>query len=229
MEVQIYHLQQGAREAKGIVVIIDVFRAFSTQCYLMHYGVKQILPVADIDSAYDIKKKYPDYILIGERGGKIQPGFDFGNSPHQISCADIKNKTIVHTTSNGVLGISNATGASRIIAGSLVNAAAIARYIKKTNPENVSLVCMGVNDSEQADEDVICAEYIKSLLLDEKYDLAAELEKLKTTTGARFFDPVNADWSPEEDFYLCTKADCYDFVLEAKRDNGVLYMERIEI
>jgi len=230
MQTQILHLQAGAREAKGIAVIIDVFRAFSTECYIINGGAKQILPVADIKSAYDIKKKNPEYLLIGERGGKIQPGFDYGNSPSRLLNAELKNKTVVHTTTNGVLGICNAKGAQRIIAASLVNAAAIARYIKKLKPDYVSLVCTGINDCEQADEDTICAEYIVSLLSNKQYNLDKEIEKLKYTTGARFFNPQNCDWSPVEDFYLCTKADSFNFVLEAKcGGDGILYMEKVDV
>ncbi len=52
-------------------------------------------------------------------------------------------KRIIHTTSAGTQGITNASHADEIITGSLVNAKAIAAYIKQKNPEEVSLVCMG--------------------------------------------------------------------------------------
>ena len=44
----------------------------------------EIIPIGDIDLAYQLKNDNPDRILMGERNGKIQPGFDFGNSPSQI-------------------------------------------------------------------------------------------------------------------------------------------------
>ena len=36
MNIQILHLLDGAKAATGLTVIIDVFRAFSFECYLIH-------------------------------------------------------------------------------------------------------------------------------------------------------------------------------------------------
>ncbi len=58
-------------------------------------------------------------------------GFDFGNSPTDISQADVRGKTIVHTTSAGTQGLTNASGADVVLTGSLVNAAAICEYISQ--------------------------------------------------------------------------------------------------
>ena len=46
---------------------------------------------------------------------------------------DLKEKTIIHTTSAGTQGIANAINAEEILTGSLVNAKAIAEYIKRNN------------------------------------------------------------------------------------------------
>ena len=65
--------------------------------------------------AYDYKKNNPNLILVGERYGKILPGFDYGNSPSQLEDANLKDKIIVHTTSAGTQGIANAKNADVII------------------------------------------------------------------------------------------------------------------
>ena len=52
----------------------------------------------------------------------------------------------------------------QLITGSLVNAGAIIEYIRRKNPETVSLVCMGLNCLHPIEEDTLCAEYIKALL-----------------------------------------------------------------
>ena len=36
MNVSIFELIEGSRQAEGLTVIIDVFRAFSLECYIMH-------------------------------------------------------------------------------------------------------------------------------------------------------------------------------------------------
>ena len=79
MNIEILHLIEGAKKAEGLTVIIDVFRAFSTACYAVRNGAKEIIPVGDLKIAYQLKEENPNSVLIGERGGKIQPGFDFGN------------------------------------------------------------------------------------------------------------------------------------------------------
>ena len=83
-------------------------------------------------------------------------------------------KRIIHTTSAGTQGVTNASHADEIITGSLVNAKAIAAYIKQKNPEEVSLVCMGWQCERDTAEDVLCAEYIKSLLEDKPYENIGE-------------------------------------------------------
>ena len=35
MDIKILHLLEGADQAKGLAVVIDVFRAFSLECYLL--------------------------------------------------------------------------------------------------------------------------------------------------------------------------------------------------
>ena len=63
MEIQILQLLEGAKKAKGITVIIDVFRAFTTECFFMANGAKEILAVGKIETAYSLKKQNPNYIL----------------------------------------------------------------------------------------------------------------------------------------------------------------------
>ena len=66
MEINILQLNEGAKQAKGLTVIIDVFRAFSNECYMIAQGAAKILAVGDIELAYKLKKENPDAILVGE-------------------------------------------------------------------------------------------------------------------------------------------------------------------
>lgn len=227
MNIRILHLIEGAREAVGTTVVIDVFRAFSMEVYMMAQGAKKIIPVGDSDIAYNLKKENPDMILAGERHGKILPGFDVGNSPWELSKMNVEGKTIVHTTSAGTQGIANAVGATEILCASLVNAKATAEYIKNSNAENVSLVCMGLEAKAPTEEDTLCAEYIKSLLLKETLDMEKEIEDLKFTSGAKFFDKAQNDVFPEMDFNMCTQLDKFDFVLKLNKTDGIGYVEKI--
>lgn len=231
MNIQILHLVEGAKQATGATVIIDVFRAYSVECYLMENGAEKLYPVADMQIAYDFKKEHPDAILIGERNGVILPGFDYGNCPTDLENVDFAGKTVVHTTSAGTQGIINAKNADLILGGCLLNAPAIAKYIKKQGFEDVSLVCMGLMARCPTEEDTLCAEYIKSLLEDKPFDLSSGIEGLKTTSGAKFFDPAQQNVFPQSDFSLCTQPGKFDFVLKVEKDpeNGMDQIVKINM
>ena len=94
--IKILHLIEGAKQAEGLTVIIDVFRAFSLECYLYNMGVKEIRPVGTIEEAFTLNRYIKDSILIGERHGEKCNGFDYGNSPSSIAKGHVEGKTIIH-------------------------------------------------------------------------------------------------------------------------------------
>ena len=143
MQIEILQLTEGAKKAKGTTVVIDVFRAFSTACYLFAAGASRIIPVELVEEALRLKEQIPDAILLGERNEKKVEGFDFGNSPSHLAYHNFNGATIIMTTSSGTKGLMNATGADEILTGSFVNAGTIIRYLKGRNPQNISLVSMG--------------------------------------------------------------------------------------
>ncbi|MCI8975597.1 MAG: 2-phosphosulfolactate phosphatase [Lachnospiraceae bacterium] len=219
IKINTYHLIEGAKKATGLTVIIDVFRAFSLECYLYNMGVSLIRPVGTIEEAFAFKKANPNYVLIGERKGRKCEGFDFGNSPSETAKHDLRGKTVIHTTSAGTQGIINAKEADEIITGSLVNAKAVARYIMENQPKEVSLVCMGNGGIAPAKEDELCAEYIRSILEGaELPDMDERVKRLRYEGGAHFFDRQNQDVFPEPDFWMCIEYNKFDFVLKIEKD-----------
>lgn len=229
MNIKILQLLDGAKVAEGLTVIIDVFRAFSTACYAIDKGIEKIYPVGNIELAYDLKKANTDYILVGERNERKPEGFDFGNSPAQLTEATISAKTMVHTTSSGTQGIANAQNADEIITGSFVNAGAIVRYIRKTQAKTVSLVCMGYACEYPTDEDTLCAKYIKNELEGNINNFGEMVETILKGDGARFFNPEKQSWSPQKDFELCLDVNRFDFILKVEKEGGLNYLKRIDI
>jgi 2-phosphosulfolactate phosphatase len=217
MKIEIFEFVDGARKAQGVVVVIDVFRAFSVACYAFDAGASQYIAARDVNTAFDIRKKYNNSVLIGERDEKRIEGFEFGNSPTEILKADLTGKTVIHTTTAGTNGLVNAENASILITGSLVNAGAIVKYVRSLNPERVSLVAMGYRASVTADEDMLCAKLISERLSGNDIDISQELSDLKSGSGSRFFNPANIEFSPPTDFFLCTMIDRFNFVLRAER------------
>lgn len=229
MDIEILQLLEGAKKAKGLTVIIDVFRAFSTACYAVGNGVQRIYPVGDLEIAYKMKEQHPEFILVGERNEQKPEGFDFGNSPSQLLESDLTGKIMVHTTSSGTQGITNATNADEILTGSFVNAGAIVKYIRKQNPKKVSLVCMGYSCQYPTDEDTLLAVYIKNELEGVANDFQAMVEQLRNGDGARFFAPEKQEWAPAADFDLCLSLNRFDFVLKVEKDKGMNYLKKIDI
>lgn len=232
MNIKHKHLLKGAREAEGIAVVIDVFRAFSLEAYLFDAGVDLSYPVESLDKARRLKEENPDFLLFGEREGIIQPGFDHGNSPFHCHELKLMGKTIVHASSSGTRGLVAAmqSPASQVITGSFVNAKAIAQYIKSQNPEVVSLIDMGWAGRSETLEDLICAQYIESLLMGTEFLYPDYIYQIFKTDGKRFFLPENQPSMPPEDFFFCLRKDIFPFILKAsKNSQGDINLRKYEV
>lgn len=220
MEIRILHGMDGARAATGVAVVIDVFRAFTTACHAAAAGARPILPTDSPEGIVSLKSMFPGAITAGERFGKPMPGCDFGNSPALIEAARARlaGRAFIHATHAGTRGLLAATGATDVLAASLVNARATARYVRLLRPPVVSLVAMGWTGEQRAEEDDACADYLAALLGDRPFatdGLAKELRNAEA--AAKFFEPAQ-DWAPEEDFHLCLAVDHFPFALRLERD-----------
>jgi len=210
----------GARSARGIAVVIDVFRAFATAAYAYEGGAARVLPVAEISTALEYRKSDPRAVLIGERHARRLAGFDAGNSPTDVIALDLRGRTVVHTTHAGTQGLLAATTADEVLTGSFVNISAVHRYLRERSPDRVSLVRMGHEARVRCLEDDLYAEALQRMLEGHAARLEAVRETLRGADAARkFFDPA-CDWAPRTDFDYCTDVDRFDFVLRLKREPG---------
>lgn len=215
MQVSILSPVEESSKAKGLTVIIDVFRAFTTEAYIFANGANRIIPVQSLGEAYLLKEKNPALILIWERGWVKPEGFDYGNSPTEILNVDFTGKTIIHTTSNGTKGLLLAKNATEILTGSFVNAGAIIKYIKKKNPKHISLVSTSPNLSEENNEDLIFAYYIQNTLLGKQMDQKEIQEMMKKTSAYSLL--FNEVWVPWTDFELCLDFNRFPFIIKQVR------------
>lgn len=215
MKINILFGIDGAKEARGITVIIDVFRAASTASYILNKGAKYIIPVPTAEEAFILKKENPEFILMGEEKGYKIEGFDFGNSPFEVIEAILKDKVVVFRTTQGTQGIVSAINASEILFGSFPYAQAIVDYINHKKPEIVSLVVMG-----DSGEDEIFAHFLKNRLEGESPKIEKAVEEIRVGAGAkRFLDPHLLEF-PTADFDLCLAADIFNFVPIVANQNG---------
>src|SRR5436190_17874693 len=88
-------------EATGVVVVIDVIRAFTNAAVAFSRGAKEIYPVSRVDEALELKAQTPNSLVSGEVGGLPPEGFDFGNSPTQTDALDLNGRIIVQRTGAG--------------------------------------------------------------------------------------------------------------------------------
>jgi 2-phosphosulfolactate phosphatase len=134
VKVEVYDHVAGAREARGVAVIIDVFRAFSVAAYAFDAGAARVLPVGEIEEALELGRRLPGAVLAGERHTRRLPGFDAGNSPTEIRALDLRGRTLIHTTHAGTQGLVNAVFADEVLTGAFVNISAVAADLRRRAP-----------------------------------------------------------------------------------------------
>jgi 2-phosphosulfolactate phosphatase len=230
MNIICTRLAEGAREARGTAVIIDVFRAFTCVPLFFHFGTELVLLEADPEKAVSMKVGHPDWILAGEVNEIPIEGGDLGNSPSEILLKGKKffrGKTVIHRTTAGVTGAISALGcANEVLLGSFLTAGATARYIRGRNPETVTLVAMGSRAVEPAPEDEACAAYLEHLLNGRTYDHFAALRGILFAPSAEKFLRGNKGHLPPEDPVLCLQRDLFDMVLGAQHEDGGVAVTR---
>jgi len=215
MNVRVTRFLDGAREATGHAVIVDVFRAFTTAAFCIAAGAREIVLVADHEQALALKRDDPSLFLTGEIGGRPIPGFDVGNSPSEIEHLDISGRRVVQRTSAGTQGVAAAGSATAIMLGSLVVAGATATYLRK-HADEVTIVAMGHKGEEPAVEDEACADYLAGLLVGERRVLRP------IPLHADYYEGGWPDWFPRRDAELAFQVDRFDFALPVAREGGLL-------
>jgi 2-phosphosulfolactate phosphatase len=229
VKVIVDSLLEGAARARGTVVIIDVFRAFTTAAVAIANGAEKVIMVGTPDEALALRRAGIGQICMGEVGGLAPEGFDFGNSPHAVSLADLTGRTIIQRTSAGTQGIVTAAGAGRMFAGALVTARATARAILANATETVCLVGMGKNGVDRTDEDELCALHLRNLLQGRPGDAEAVRRVILAGGEAgRFADARGRDSHPG-DLAIALDVDRYDFALRITSEDGRPTARRVDV
>lgn len=220
MEIRIESLLGGASAASGAVAIIDVLRAFTTAAVAFANGATKITMVGTVEEALALRDSGAGHLCMGETRGRKPAGFDFGNSPFEVSGADVSGKSIIQRTSAGTQGMIAATGAERRYAASLVTASATARALRASSAERITLVPMGGSGVERTDEDELCAMHLRNLLEGRSGDLASVRRLvLAGAEAARYHDPARPHLDPR-DLDIALDVDRYDFAISVDMTDG---------
>jgi 2-phosphosulfolactate phosphatase len=159
----------GSRVAGKTVVVIDVLRATTVMITALKNGAKKVVPVLSPTEAFEYRRKAKEkVILAGERNADPIAGFDFGNSPLDMSRPHIAGATLVMTTSNGTRAIRKSVTARALFVASFLNAGATIRAIRRHS--DVVLVCSGSNGVFTM-EDTLCAGFLADLLSNDCNDV----------------------------------------------------------
>lgn len=221
-------LPRDASESRGVTIVIDVFRAFTTAAIAFHRGASQITLVAEAEDALSLYKSGYANLLMGEVGGAKPNGFDLGNSPHEASIYDFEGKHIVQSTRNGTVGATAASQtASHIFLGSFIVAKATVNQILKMDPEEVSIIAMGDQGVMKSDEDEQCAFYLRNLLEGRDPNTDA-ISDLIYTAGAtqKFYDSSKPQYLPQ-DVDWALKFNHYNFSMQAFKEDGHLIARKL--
>jgi 2-phosphosulfolactate phosphatase len=219
----VFHLAsfpESARTAKGAVVAIDAFRAFTTAAYALASGAAEIVMVKELDEALALKTSNRVDLTIGERHGLKQEGFDFGNSPTAMRESDLKGARIAQTTTNGTATLAAAPEGAPLYAAALVNARATGEAIRDQG--EVTIIAAGVRGTARADEDELCALYLRSIARNAAHDERALQNLLMNWFGTDEYLSTREQFGPRTDWLLALELNKFDFAIKVTREAGLL-------
>jgi 2-phosphosulfolactate phosphatase len=219
------HSLRDCSQAKGLCVVIDVLRAFTTAAYAFSNGAKAIILVSSKEEAFQKYQADPSLILLGEEHALPIPGFHFGNSPFQIQNEDLSDRTLVQRTSAGTQGVVACAHAETMLIASFVVAEATICQIQTMNPSHVSFIVTG---SKNGDEDRAFAEYACERLRGKNVPMKPFLERVKDSPSGQMFSQGLRKELAKEDLELSLLANRFSFAMQVFKTNGEYVARRIQ-
>ncbi len=149
-------------------------RCCSTIVTALANGATSIIPVKTIPEARRLKKKYPEFIIAGERKGLKPKDFTLGNSPLEFSPRKVGGREIILTTTSGTKAISLSRKGKWVLIGAFLNAKAVAKTsleIAEKEKTGISLVLAGKEEHFSL-EDFLCAGAIAESFPTERVELS---------------------------------------------------------
>ena len=197
-----------------IIVVVDVFRAFTTACYVLENNPKAYYLTNRCAVIQQLSESVLGPILIGkpEIGSEVE--YTIPNSPTRTLGVDMSNRVVLHRTAAGGSGVL-AVAAEKVLAAGFVNADATVALIKTLSPSRVRIIPMGHEGTTPSLEDDLCARYIDGLIKGKKIDISPFIPELKKGAGKYFFGKDQEQY-PREDFERCLKLNRFNFAIIAE-------------
>lgn len=213
-------------DTTGLVIVIDVLRAFTTAAVAFSRGARRITLVASPDEALTLGRA-TGAVVMGEVGGAPVDGFDLGNSPAEAASFDFAGRDVVQRTSAGTQGVVAAQAADVLLCGSLVVAGATAAWVRRHHPDLPrTYVITGRHNDEQGSndggDDLATAEYIEALIsAGPDVDPAPYVERVRTSQWAREMATRVGMGVHSGDLDACCDVDRYPLALIVDRADGL--------
>lgn len=211
----------GASRARGVAIVIDVFRAFSVSAYALARGAPESILVRTVEEAREVAEHIPGAVISAEVNGLPVSGIPISNSPTQVAALDWEGRTLVQRTSAGTQGAAAAARhADLVFAASLVVAGATVRRVVALEAPLVTLVPTGGEGTHA--EDLVCAELLSARLAGREVDAAPLLDRLRR--DARYRELANGSFPgfPATDLELALQVDRFDFAQQVTIEGGLL-------
>jgi len=155
-----YHQLTAADVGGRVVAVIDVLRASTTVAVALGNGARAVVPFDSSEEAVLRSKSFvrSDVRLAGERRMHAIPGFDFGNSPREITRESVEGKTVLLTTTNGTAALASLQGPRDVVVASYVNFSAALAMLRAAarGGADLAIVCAG-RERQFSLEDAACA------------------------------------------------------------------------
>ena len=207
---------EGARQARGIVVVIDVLRSFTVSAYALAGGARECRLVRTVQEALALEGQTPGALLCAEEEAMPVAGIAISNSPTQISRLDLQGRILIQRSTAGTQ-VAAAVEGDSIFAASLVVARPTVQACLLRRPETVTLLA-----SADHAEDHACARYMEGIFLGRQPDLEELLEPL--LESERYKRARSGSWPgfPPTDLDLSLAPDRFGFAMPVSRGDGFL-------
>lgn len=224
MNIHYANLRPNA-DLRGVIVVIDVLRAFTTAAYAFAAGAERIIPTATTEGVLAMRAAHPGTLAMGEVGGAMPDGFDYGNSPQPFVTADLRGKTLFQRTGAGVQGLLRCPPTATVLAASFVVASATIRHLQTLQPTDVTLMITGDIEDRDGDEDRACADFLSAGLRGEIPIPTPYFERVRKSTAGQLFQ-IDTPAHPSGDLPFCCQLDRFNFVMQTFHEDGVLVLKK---
>src|SRR5436190_22271104 len=98
----------GARQARGTVVVIDVLRSFTVSAYALAGGARECRLVKTVAEARALAARTPGAVVCAEEDALPVEGIPISNSPTHIRDADMHDRVLIQLSTAGTQAVAAA-------------------------------------------------------------------------------------------------------------------------